>query len=96
MGDANDIVDEVLDQVTGVSTDFVGAAKTATNWRTYTDINFYGMIAGVVPLSKALFFKVEYINSKSFHPLFYKFETITSDEYLDFLLVNKTFGSIPP
>ena len=48
MGDANDIVDEVLDQVTGVSTDFVGAAKTATNWRTYTDINFYGMIAGVV------------------------------------------------
>ena len=50
-----------------------------------------GMIAGVVPLSKALFFKVKYINSKSFHPLFYKFETITSDEYLDFLLVNKTF-----
>ena len=48
MGDASDIVDEVLDQVTGVSTDFVGAAKTATNWRTYTDINFYGMIAGVV------------------------------------------------
>ena len=49
MGDAtDDIVDGVIDQVTGVSTDFVGAAKTATDWRTYTDISFYGMIAGVV------------------------------------------------
>lgn len=48
MGDATDVVEGVIDQVTGVSTDFVGAAKTATNWRTYTNISYYGMIAGVV------------------------------------------------
>lgn len=48
VGDAGDMVGDAVDQVTGISTDFIGAARTATNWRTYTDINFYGMIAGVV------------------------------------------------
>ena len=48
-----------------------------------------GMVAGVVPLEDALFFKVEYLNSKSMHPLFYKFKIITSDDYLDYLNLNK-------
>ncbi len=48
-----------------------------------------GMVAGVVPLKDALFFKVEYLNSKSMHPLFYKFKIITSDDYLDYLNLNK-------
>ena len=41
------------------------------------------------PLEDALFFKVEYLNSKSMHPLFYKFKIITSDDYLDYLNLNK-------
>ena len=52
----------------------------------------FGLIAGVVPLSDALFFSVEYLNSKSMFPLFYKFNIISSDEYLDYLNVNKTIN----
>ena len=48
------------------------------------------MVAGVVPLKEALFFKVEYLNSKTMHPLFYKFKVISSDDYLDYLNLNKT------
>ena len=50
----------------------------------------FGLVAGVVPLKEALFFSVEYLNSKSMFPLFYKFNIISSDEYLDFLNINKT------
>ncbi len=50
----------------------------------------FGMVAGVVPLKEALFFKVEYLNSKTMHPLFYKFKVISSDDYLDYLNLNKT------
>ncbi len=50
----------------------------------------FGLVAGVVPLSEALFFSVEYLNSKSMFPLFYKFNIISSDEYLDYLNLNKT------
>ena len=50
----------------------------------------FGLVAGVVPLSEALFFSVEYLNSKSMFPLFYKFNIISSDDYLDYLNLNKT------
>jgi hypothetical protein len=50
----------------------------------------FGLVAGVVPLSDALFFSVEYLNSKSMFPLFYKFNIISSDDYLDYLNLNKT------
>tara|TARA_A100001201_G_scaffold136923_2_gene126381 strand:+ start:334 stop:654 length:321 start_codon:yes stop_codon:yes gene_type:complete len=50
----------------------------------------FGMIAGVVALADPLFFSVEYLNSKSMFPLFYKFNVITSDDYLDYLNLNKT------
>ena len=33
----------------------------------------FGLVAGVVELREPLFFSVEYLNSKSMHPLFYKF-----------------------
>ena len=48
----------------------------------------FGMIAGVVALADPLFFSVEYLNSKSMFPLFYKFNVITSDDYLDYLNLN--------
>ena len=50
----------------------------------------FGMIAGVVAMQEPLFFSVEYLNSRSMFPLFYKFNIITSDEYLDYLNLNKT------
>lgn len=52
----------------------------------------FGLVAGVVPLGDALFFSVEYLNSKSMFPLFYKFNIISSDEYLDYLNLNKTIN----
>lgn len=50
----------------------------------------FGMVAGVVALENPLFFSVQYINSRSMFPLFYKFNVITSDEYLDYINLNKT------
>ena len=50
----------------------------------------FGLVAGVVELREPLFFSVEYLNSKSMHPLFYKFNIISSDQYLDYLNLNKT------
>ena len=52
----------------------------------------FGMIAGVVELADPLFFSVEYLNSKSMFPLFYKFNIISSDDYLDYLNLNKTIN----
>ena len=52
----------------------------------------FGMIAGVVALADPLFFSVEYLNSKSMFPLFYKFNIISSDDYLDYLNLNKTIN----
>ena len=52
----------------------------------------FGMIAGVVALAEPLFFSVEYLNSKSMFPLFYKFNIISSDDYLDYLNLNKTIN----
>jgi len=50
----------------------------------------FGLIAGVVQLKSPLFFSVEYLNSKSMHPLFFKFNVINSDDYLDYINLNKT------
>jgi hypothetical protein len=50
----------------------------------------FGLIAGVVQLKSPLFFSVEYLNSKSMHPLFFKFNVIDSDAYLDYINLNKT------
>ena len=52
----------------------------------------FGLVAGVVSLEKPFFFSVEYLNSKSMFPLFYQFNEITSDEYLDFINLNKTIN----
>ena len=48
----------------------------------------FGLIAGVVQLKSPLFFSVEYLNSKSMHPLFFKFNVIDSDAYLDYINLN--------
>ena len=50
----------------------------------------FGLIAGVVQLKSPLFFSVEYLNSKSMHPLFFKFNVIDSYAYLDYINLNKT------
>jgi len=50
----------------------------------------FGFVAGVVELKSPLFFSVEYLNSKSMHPLFFKFNVIDSDDYLDYINLNKT------
>ena len=50
----------------------------------------FGLLAGVVELKSPLFFSVEYLNSKTMHPLFYKFNIINSDDYLDYINLNKT------
>jgi len=52
----------------------------------------FGLVAGVVALQNPMFFSVEYLNSKTMFPLFYKFNEITSDEYLDFLNLKKTIS----
>tara|TARA_R100000781_G_scaffold65365_2_gene41129 strand:+ start:1905 stop:2213 length:309 start_codon:yes stop_codon:yes gene_type:complete len=52
----------------------------------------FGVVAGVVALADPLFFSVEYLNSKSMFPLFYKFNVISSDDYLDYLNLNKTIA----
>ena len=49
----------------------------------------FGLVAGVVQLKSPLFFSVEYLNSKSMHPLFFKFNVINSDDYLDYINQNK-------
>ena len=51
-----------------------------------------GKVAGVVTLDDPLFFSVEYLNSKTMHPLFYKFNIINSDQYLDYINLNKTIN----
>jgi len=51
----------------------------------------FGLLAGVVPLKDPLYFSVEYLATKSRHPLFYKFKIIESDDYLDYLNLNKTY-----
>ena len=50
--------------------------------------NRFGLLAGVVSLSTPLFFSVEYLNSKEKHPLFFRFNVISSDDYLDYLNLN--------
>ena len=51
-----------------------------------------GKVAGVVTLDDPLFFSVEYLNSKTMHPLFYNFNIINSDQYLDYINLNKTIS----
>ena len=48
------------------------------------------LVAEVVELKSPLFFSVEYLNSKTMHPLFFKFNIINSDDYLDYINLNKT------
>ena len=55
--------------------------------------NRFGLLAGVVSLSTPLFFSVEYLNSKEKHPLFFRFNVISSDDYLDYLNLNKTISN---
>ena len=42
------------------------------------------------PMTVKSNFSVEYLNSKTMHPLFYKFNIIDSDAYLDYINLNKT------
>ena len=53
----------------------------------------FGLLAGVVSLKDPLFFSVEYLNSKERYPLFFRFNIITSDDYLDYLNLNKTINN---
>jgi hypothetical protein len=52
----------------------------------------FGLLAGVVALENPLYFSVEYLAAQSRHPLFYKFKIIDSDDYLDYLNLNKTYN----
>ena len=52
----------------------------------------FGLVAGVVELESPLFFSVEYLNTKTMHPLFFKFNIINSDDYLDYINLNKTIN----
>ncbi len=49
----------------------------------------FGLVAGVVELKSPLFFSVEYLNSKTMHPLFFKFNIKNSDDYLDYINLKK-------
>ena len=53
----------------------------------------FGLLAGVVSLKDPLFFSVEYLNSKERYPLFFRFSVISSDDYLDYLNLNKTINN---
>ena len=53
----------------------------------------FGLVAGVVELKSPLFFSVEYLNTKTMHPLFYKFNIINSDEYLDYINLDKIINN---
>ena len=72
----------IIMQLDKFATEMYEETKVATKPRRF------GMIAGVVALADPLFFSVEYLNSKSMFPLFYKFNVITSDDYLDYLNLN--------
>ncbi len=50
----------------------------------------FGLVAGVIAKHNPLYFSVEFLNSKSMHPLFYKFEIIDVDDYLDYINLNQT------
>tara|TARA_Y100001938_G_scaffold10740_2_gene13310 strand:- start:1377 stop:1670 length:294 start_codon:yes stop_codon:yes gene_type:complete len=50
----------------------------------------FGLVAGVIAKGDPLYFSVEFLNSKSMHPLFYKFEIIDVDDYLDYINLNQT------
>ncbi len=50
----------------------------------------FGLVAGVITKRDPLYFSVEFLNSKSMHPLFYKFEIIDVDDYLDYINLNQT------
>ena len=58
--------------------------------RMFVPTKRFGLVAGVVELKSPLFFSVEYLNTKTMHPLFYKFNIINSDDYLDYINLNKT------
>ena len=53
----------------------------------------FGLVAGVVQLKSPLFFSVEYLNSKTMHPLFFKFNIIDSDDYLDYINLDKIINN---
>jgi hypothetical protein len=54
------------------------------------DFKRFGLVAGVIPMNDPMFFSVEFLNSKSMHPLFYKFKLIEADDYLDYINLNQT------
>tara|TARA_R100000231_G_C5294275_1_gene155575 strand:- start:114 stop:434 length:321 start_codon:yes stop_codon:yes gene_type:complete len=74
----------IIMQLDKFATEMYEESKATTKARRF------GMVAGVVALSDPLFFSVEYLNSKSMFPLFYKFNIISSDDYLDYLNLNKS------
>tara|TARA_R110000803_G_scaffold47129_4_gene98552 strand:+ start:20 stop:364 length:345 start_codon:yes stop_codon:yes gene_type:complete len=48
-----------------------------------------GMVAGVVGDDEPLFYIVEFINYKNVWPLFHKLNVIESDQYLDYINLQK-------
>jgi len=51
-------------------------------------LKHYGTLGGVVPLSKPLYYSVQYIK-KNDRPLFYKLNFIDSDDFLDYINLNQ-------
>ena len=68
------------------------ATKIYKENRAKENFKRFGLVAGVVALENPFYFSVEYLAAKSRHPLFYKFKIIESDDYLDYLNLNKTYN----
>ena len=48
-----------------------------------------GLVAGVVESREPLFFTAEYLSYKDSWPIFHKLNIIDSDDYLDYMNLNK-------
>tara|TARA_R100000781_G_scaffold114888_2_gene87731 strand:+ start:223 stop:690 length:468 start_codon:yes stop_codon:yes gene_type:complete len=53
----------------------------------------FGSVAGVVKSKPPLFFSVKFVNLKKRYPVLYRLDIIDCDDYLDYIIQNKTFTS---
>ena len=53
-----------------------------------------GLVAGVVESKDPLFFAAEYLSYKDSWPIFHKLNIIDSDDYLDYMNLNKIINKI--
>ena len=71
-------VDDILRQMNHL-------CKTIDN--IYNEIQFFG---GVSDVEKPIFFEISVLKEKGKHPFFLAIQEITSDDYLDYILLEKT------